>query len=185
MNEFNLKIESIKDCIDYFIQNNFSKEKVISCLSSSKKLNRAEKNIIFVYLYPRNLLDRELISRIIKYRGDNILGSLTPDLGEVTLLIEAYRTSQYSRYLKHLFHSFTVDNSNVFPIDGTEKRECGICGKKIVEYVEWNNNNLSKEYLAYGSENTGISLCLDCLIQLKTTHNILSEIEGNKFLPWG
>lgn len=189
--ENDINIESVKNCIDYFIKNESDKDFVLQCLSKSKKLNNLDKNLIYVYLFPRQLLDRELITRIEKYRNglSNSTGFLYPNYGEITLLIEAYRTQQYSRYIKHLFHSFIKeDGDNVFPINGEGEHECGLCGKRIFEFTNWTNNysinDNHKEFLSFGSSSTEISLCLDCLVQLKTAFNLLSNIEGVDFLDW-
>ena len=178
----------VKDCINYFKDR--SNEEVINSLKGSNKLNNDEKNLIYLYLFPRQLLDRELPGRILKNRGTNLNGFLEPNISEAGLIIEAYRTRQYGRYIKHLFHSFVEGNEQIFPVAGEEFHECGLCTKKIAEHDTWEKTckgtieESRKEFLAYGSSGTEITLCLDCLIQLKVAYDLLCEIEGPEFLDW-
>lgn len=185
MNSLKFYIDKLKDC---------DAHEVINSLRVNPVLSVEEKNLIYLYLFPRPLLDRQLPERIIAYRKNkNPQGSLQSDLGEIGLLVEAYRTEQYKRFMKHLFHSFT-DPEQLFPIAGLGQCECAICGKNMYEEGAWSDlcsrfeyNQLEKEkkeYLAFGSKNSGINLCLDCIIQLKETSILLEEIEPGYLLDW-
>lgn len=180
-----------KKFIDYLENNNISKEETLRLLTECNKLTSDEKNLIFLYRYPRNLMDKELPSRIIAYRqsiGLPSQGVLVPHLGETALLIEALRTPQYERFMKHLFIAF-CDPAKVSPVSGQEIDECPICGKKIYEHDIWNQTFQgtqeinSREFLSFGSSDSGIIMCLDCMIQLFNAFEILKNINSN-FLGW-
>lgn len=177
MEENKLKlIDSLKDCSSDFILNS---------LRLNNQLTSDEKNLIYLYLKPRPLLDMELPNRIQASRGDKILGFLEPNLKETTLIIEAYRCEQYNRYIKHLMYSF-LDPSIIHPVIGNNVCSCGICKKDIYEQTVWENtiSDPRKEKLAFRSDNTSISLCLNCLVQLKYSADILNKIEPG-FLRFG
>lgn len=180
----------IKDLIYLLI--NKSEKEAIDYLKSNNSLSSDEKNLIYFYLFPRPLLDKELSSRIMKYRGDsNLSGYLTPNLIETGLIMEAFRTKQYERYIKHLIYSFTNSNK-VFPLLGDDKCECGLCGKTIYKKDLWDklvneHNSIdeknNREYLAFGSEDSNITLCLDCLVQLNNASAYLEFIDPY-YLDW-
>ncbi len=161
---------------------------VIEALKASP-LSQAERNLVFIYFFPRPLLDRELPSRVINARkkAGNERGWIEINEGEVSLLVEAYKTSQYGRFMRHLLHSF-LDPSMIHPVSGTERGQCPICGKTIYHYDFWKdhaNEDVDKEYLAFGSNESGMELCLDCLIQLQGLDEILKELEGVNYLNAG
>ena len=166
---------------------------VIESLRTSS-LSIPEKNLVYLYLYPRPLLDKELPGRIQENRrrlqgGET--GWLVPEISEVALLIEAYRTQQYKRFIKHLLHTFTGHGveGNINPVQGYAQETCGLCGKRLFEWGAWNSevdkfkNTPSfperdkKEYLAFGGKGSNISLCLDCIVQLQEVNRILETIE--------
>ena len=165
---------------------NNDSHQIIEKLRTCNDLSIPEKNLIYLYFFPRPLLDMELPYRINEMRGNNQSGYLEPNLPEISLIIEAYRTEQYRRYIKHLFHSFT-NPIDIHPVDGFGKCNCGLCKKEIYELKSWNEicNRFSdnykekenKEYLSYGSTGSNISLCIDCIIQLNEAKNLLTEIE--------
>lgn len=169
-------MNKLKTIVDQLTNSGKSKEDIIKSLSENKVLSRSEKILLYRYLFPRPLLDRELPTRIIENRGESVNGYLTPELSEATLIIEAYRTPQYSRYIRHLMHSF-LDPNKIFPILGTKNdHECGICRKTITETGS-SNIDTSTETLAWGSEESDITLCINCLIQLKYANDILEVLE--------
>lgn len=164
---------------------------VLSILKGSTDLSTEEKNFIYLYLFPRPLLDMELPGRIMANRKSQSVGWLEPKLSEIALLVEAYKSEQYKRYIKHLIHSFR-DPSKLFPIDGDGQCNCGLCGKNLYEYGAWNTKCLQfpdspeitrKEYLAFTSESSNISLCKDCLVQLNSLHETLETLEPG-YLDW-
>ena len=138
-------------------------------------------------------MDMELPSRIMSYRGEeNQAGYLEPNVVETGLLLEAYRTRQYNRYIRHLLHSFH-DPELVFPMSGHDQCECGICKKSTWSYDEWkkiceqysdSGEENKKEFLAFGCDQSKITLCLPCLTQLLSLHQLLTILEGNKYLDW-
>lgn len=165
---------------------------VIESLRTSS-LSIPEKNLVYLYLYPRPLLDRELPGRIQenRVREQREVGWLEPEISEVALLIEAYRTQQYRRFIKHLLHTFTGEEAakNISPILGYAQDTCGLCGKRLFEWGAWESevdkfkNTPSfpererKEYLSFGGKGSNISLCLDCIVQLQEVNRILETIE--------
>ena len=183
MKPFKFYIDKLKNC---------EVHEAINLLRVEPDLSIEEKNLIYLYLFPRPLLDKQLPERVQANRGNQYQGYLQPNLGEVGLFIEAYRTEQYKRFMKHLFHSF-IDPMQLFPIAGNGQCECALCGKNLYENEAWSEMCLrfpqsgeqnKKEYLAFGSKNSNINLCLDCIVQLKEASIILEEIEPGYLLDW-
>lgn len=183
MNSLKFYIDRLKDC---------TVREAVGLLKVDQELSIEEKNLIYLYLFPRPLLDRQLPERVQSYRGKQSQGFLQPNLGEIGLLVEAYRTEQYKRFMKHLFHSFT-NPEHLYPVAGNGQCECALCGKNLYEEDVWNDmctrfpgsdEKNKKEYLAYGSKNSSINLCLDCIIQLKETSILLEELEPGYLLDW-
>lgn len=183
MNSLKFYIDRLKDCTVH---------EAVGLLKVDQELSIEEKNFIYLYLFPRPLLDRQLPERVQSYRGKQSQGFLQPNLGEIGLLVEAYRTEQYKRFMKHLFHSFT-NPEHLYPVAGNGQCECALCGKNLYEEDVWNDmctrfpgsdEKNKKEYLAYGSKNSSINLCLDCIIQLKETSILLEELEPGYLLDW-
>lgn len=184
-------MERIKHYIDLLSKTKPKKDKVIEYLAGCEDIGNDYKNLIYFYLFPRNLMDMELPSRIMSYRGEkNKVGYLEPNVEETGLLLEAYRTLQYNRFIRHLLHTYTKVNS-VFPQLGNDQCECGICRKRIWGYGEWDKickqypevgEQDRKEYLAFAAEGTKINMCLPCLVQLQTLHSLLQIIEGDNYL---
>lgn len=144
-----------KPFIDFIKNTNATKETALKLLKDETSLTPEEKNLIFLYCFPRPLLDGELMIRIQKYREKNNITnlSLLPDFNETGLLIEAGRTEQYSRFIKHLMYSFG-DVSKVAPVSYPYKSEtkeslespisknlktdnCAICGKDLFYLNDW------------------------------------------------
>lgn len=168
---------------------NLEKNQVLSFLTNNKDLTPEEKNLIYLYLFPRELSDKELPSRIQTVRN-HPSGSIQPSLIESILLIEAGKTPQYSRFIKHMLHSFTKVE-DIHCIEGSDIRECCVCGKEIYELTLW--KNFSKQYkteeeteklfLAYGSVSSDLPICIPCLINLRKSLEILNDIDPS-FLDW-
>lgn len=182
-----INLKEVKDIIEYL--KGMEHHQVLNYLKKYN-IDIPIKNLIYLYLFPRPLLDMELPYRIINQRksNGNQSGYLTPNISEISLIIEAYRTQQYRRFIKHLLHSFT-DPSNIFPVNGNGQCNCNLCGKGLYEFESWSSicsrfpedykEKKNKEFLAYGSLGSNLSLCVDCIIQLTETRIILNEIEPN------
>lgn len=169
---------------------NKSSHEVIEYLKNESSLGVNEKNLVYLYLFPRPLLDMELPKRIIDSRlsqGNSGVGFLEYNLIEIALLVEAYKTKQYERFMRHLFHTFTVPE-NISPINGYSKCECGLCKKQIFELGAWESEikkyknsdipeKTRKEYLAFGGIGSNLSLCIDCIIQLQGANEAIEDIE--------
>lgn len=179
----------IKDFIEYLKKNNIPKDDTLKLLKDNNNLSREEKNLIFAYCFPRQLLDRELPIRIKTYREKSGYSHLNIDPSEVALIIEAGQTEQYRRFIKHLMHSFD-NTSKIHPVTDpghTENPDCGICGRNDILFSEdweiYKDKDPQKEYLALGSTETGIIICKHCLIQLLASINIMNELDPS-YLDW-
>lgn len=184
---------NIKMYVDYLLSNNIKEDEGGKMIGECNKLSSDEKNLIYAYAYPRPLRDRELPSRVQNFRqqkGIPLIGSLTPT-AEAILIVEAARTEQYGKFIKHLIHAFS-DPSKIFPLEGTGETECPICGKILMEKTMWddilskdptNPEKDKREFLAFGSTESSITLCVDCLVQLIQAATLLEEIDP-EFLSW-
>lgn len=156
-------------------------------LNQGDKLSRGEKNTVFAYLCTKQLLDGELV-RQIQERRKAELGSIKGELQiseiDVPLLVNAFRSMQYGRYMKHLIHSFIESKPDeIYLIKSNEEYSCGICGKPIYGADALGDRGMEWEAIASGQ--TDIVLCPDCLLQLKALDSILREIEGKYYMSWG
>lgn len=183
-----LRVDVIKPYIDYLLREHVDNETAKNLLSQEDALCIDEKRFVYMYCYPRPLGDRELPARIRssrKKRGPNARsGFLEPDDLETSLIIEAGKTMQYERFIKHLMHSFS-DPQKICQITGTDVLECPICGKKVRELNIWDSTlDHTKEHLAYGSPTeTSIVLCVDCLVQLVNASDIIQVLDPG-YLDW-
>lgn len=185
---------SLKTYVDYLINNKVSAEEGAKLIGGCDKLSREEKNLIYAYTYPRALRDLELPSRVQEQRkklGLPLGGMLEPNLSEATLIVEAERTEQYGKFIRHLIHAFS-DPDKVFPISGTETDNCCICGKMTYGNDLWEDlikqnpespEKEKREYLSFGSKESSVTLCADCLIQLIYASSLLEEINP-EYLSW-
>lgn len=168
----------------------YTSEKVLRVLRDATDITPEEKNLIFFYLFPRPLSDKELPKRIIDSRGEKYWGNKDLNITETILIIEAGRTAQYERFIKHLTHAFS-DLSKVFPIDGSDICNCCLCGKEIYEATLWRSfsNQYKPEeleeklFLAYGSTETDQPICLPCMINLCKAVEIYKELDPG-FIDW-
>lgn len=174
----------MKTVIDY-ISKLKGKEpnEVLSILRDDLNLSSADKNLIYLYLFPRPLLDKELPFRIMGIREDP-KGKAEVNQNEVALILEAGRTEQYGRFIKHLFYSFK-DSNNIFPIKGSNIGNCCLCGKDVYEETLWRSfsNQYGEEeitnklFQAYGSIETDLPICLPCLLNLRQAIWLMEEID--------
>jgi hypothetical protein len=153
-----------------------------------KGLSRQEKSLIYSLAInqPIILKDGDLVKLIEEHRTAlrNMRGSLQEDLDEVSLIIKAWRSPQYKKYIKHMMISF-LNESLVFPVEGKFEDECGICHKPLYQYSNWkmrceNNPGFGeqnrKEYLSIGSRNSKNSICTNCLVQLGIAYDLLEYL---------
>lgn len=180
--------EKIKPFVDFLIREKTDKDKTVELLKNENSLTNEEKRLIYMYCFPRPLGDRELPDRVRKSRKqrgpDSRNGFLQPDDLETSLIIEAGKTMQYERFIKHLMHAFS-DPQKVYQISGTDILECPICGKRLRELNIWDSTlDHSREHLAFGSPTeTSIVLCMDCLIQLINASEIIQVLDPG-YLDW-
>lgn len=176
----------IKKVVSYINRyKSLNSEDVLGKLTNNTDLSQDEKNLIYLYLFPRPLKDRELPERFKQVRKTEG-GSIEVSIPECTIIIEAGRTEQYSRFIKHLFHSFS-DLNTVYPIEGSNICNCCLCGKEIYETTLWNsfrsqyggNENDEKLFQAFGSTESNLPICIPCLLNLSESIRIMKEIDPN------
>ena len=156
---------------------------VLNILSKEPNLSPEDKNLVYLYLFPRPLKDRELPFRIMGVRKDP-KGKAEVSQNEVALILEAGKTEQYGRFIKHLFYSFK-DPNNIFPIEVSNIGNCCLCGKEVYEETLWKSfsNQYGEEeitnklFQAYGSIESDLSICLPCLLNLKQAIWLMEEID--------
>lgn len=169
-------------------------KKVLGALKTLDELKPVEKNLIYTYLFPKPIMDRELPGIIINGRkssGCPERGSLVPNDLETLILLRAFQTRQYKKYMLHLLHSFVQDESGIYVEENQDEFRCGTCGKTLYGFTTWKilcdknpafGEQDRREYLAYGSRQSSQHICLDCLIQLQNLNRILEGIEGKHYL---
>ena len=177
----------IKPFIKYLKENNISQSEALGLLRGNTTLSGPEKNLIYAYCYPRPLRDYELPSRIQSYRASNNIDSCggPDDTQEVILLVEACQTEQYCRFMKHLMHAFG-NPDKLFPVAGNDEESCSICGKKIYEWDKWKElfpEDPGNHNLCYGSTDSEVVLCVDCLTRLVKAIGVMNDIDPG-FLDW-
>lgn len=178
----------IKPFIKYLKENKISEQEALVLLRDNKVLENSEKNLIYAYCYPRPLEDYGLPPRIQQYRTkrgtlpDGTIG----DPQEVIMIIEASQTEQYGRFIKHIMHAFG-NPEKIFPVAGAGEDTCAICGKNIYEFDKWteetNGTDEGRHKLCFGSVDSKIVLCIDCLQRLVEAIGIINDIDPG-FLDW-
>lgn len=156
---------------------------VLESLKINNELNQDEKNLIYLYLFPRPLLDKELPERFKQVRKSDG-GSVNISLPECTLIIEAGKTEQYGRFIKHLFHSFSNPDI-IYPIEGSDICNCCLCGKEIYESTLWESfrnqyggsEGEDKLFQAFGSTESNLPICIPCLLNLMESIKIMKQID--------
>jgi len=175
----------LSDYTNYLIKTGVSPTDGYKYLASDNYLSLEQKKLIYAYCYPRHLLDRELPNHVKNYLnqcGNSGKGWLTPDHGESCLFVEAFRSKQYGRFMKHLMHAF-LDPDKVNACGGTGEEYCPLCGKKLYLFDTWKGiNDPEQEELAIMSRESSVCLCKDCLVQLVNTNLLLEELEGENYL---
>lgn len=161
-------MKDLKKFIDYIKNSNIDKSKVLELLKNESSLENWEKNIIYVYCFPRQLLDRELPSRIQNNRIGRSINKI--DYPDIALIIEAGQTNQYKRFIQHLMHSF-YDFNTIYKTDMWEESFCPICGEPL---------NIDT---AFGSSQSSIVLCDHCLLQLQVAIQLMENIDPS-YLDW-
>ena len=174
----------ISKVVSYINQfRDLSSDKVLEKLSNNLELSQDEKNLIYLYLFPRPLRDKELPERFKQVRKTSG-GSIEISIPECTLIIEAGKTEQYGRFIKHLFHSYSKQET-IYPIEGSEICNCCLCGKEIYEATLWNSfksqyggaEGDERLFQAFGSTESNLPICIPCLLNLAESIRIMKEIE--------
>lgn len=160
------------------------KEEVIQRLNGlGDSLSPGEKNTVYTYLFPGNLLDGELAEQIKQYNGGGYRGEIGPNEIDLPLLVNAYGSRQYRGYIRHLLHSFIkVSQQELYLLESSDKAECGICKTDVYGTQA---SPPDKEHLAYGSQKSDVLLCPSCLYQLHVLDSLLKRLEGKDYLIWG
>ena len=108
---------NIKVAIDYIKERKLNEAQALEVLKQSTTLDQNEKNLVYVYCFPRPLPDYGLPDRVQDFRIKAGIGENGDDR-EIALLLEACQTEQYGRFMKHIMHAFE-NPENVHPIEGT------------------------------------------------------------------
>ena len=72
-------------------------------------LDSPEKDVARAYLWPRRFLDGDLQREIEKFRDRSNMANVSrvPEVKELCVLMEAYRSPQYNKLIKDLIRYFT------------------------------------------------------------------------------
>jgi hypothetical protein len=135
--------------------------------------------------HPRTLLDGDLQRLITEAKGTSgILGGHSVSLDQVQIIIEALRSKQYNGIIQTLFYTFSDD---IFPVrSNSRETKCALCGKDIMYWHEWLETVKecpglgefeNRNFLAYGTKYSKSCICLDCLVQLRATKELLDELD--------
>lgn len=178
--------ESLSVFTDYLLKNGIDQNKGTELIKGSQKINGREKLLVYSYCYPRKIGDYELPSIIANYRktrGVDLKGSLIKDAEEACILVEAYRSLQYGRFMRHLMHAFIEKPETISSVAGEGEDKCPICGKPVY-YVGSHDKSMDPEdeTLAFMSSESSVCMCKDCLLQLAYSAELISMIEGPDFL---
>jgi hypothetical protein len=178
--------ESLKVFTDYLLKNGIDQERGKELISSSQKIGDIEKLLVYSYCYPRKIGDYELPKIITDYRKTRDIdpkGLLTKNPEEACILVQAYRSLQYGRFMRHLMHAFIEKPETISSVAGEGEDKCPICGKQVY-YVESQNKSIdtNDETLAFMSSESSVCMCKDCLLQLAYSVEMISQIEGPDFL---
>jgi hypothetical protein len=179
----------IRPFIKYLKESKVSEQEALKLLKENKTLENSEKNLIYAYCYPRPLGDYGLPPRIQQYRTNHgtLPNGLSGDPQEVIMIVEASQTEQYGRFIKHVMHAFGKPEK-LYPVAGVGEDTCAICGKSIYEFDKWTsetdgNTDPERHKLCFGSPDSKIVLCVDCLQRLAEAIGIIDFIDPG-FLDW-
>ena len=171
-------MKNLKKYSDYLLSGKINKLEGIEYLKNQSELDNNDRLLIYSYCYPRHILDRELPLHIQNFRkksGNSGLGWLQPNFRESCILVEAFRTLQYGRFMRHLMHAF-LNPEKLSSCSGEGEDHCPICGKKIVYIDSWNSEiDKDSETLAIMSSESSVCLCKNCLIQLFMSKCLIDE----------
>jgi hypothetical protein len=134
---------------------------------------------------PRTMLEGDLQKYINIAKGTSgILGGHQVNWPQVQVLIEALRTKQYSTTIQTLLNTFSGE---VFPVRMSGHGvKCTVCSKDIMFWQEWSETVKAcpglgefenRNFLAYGTKTSRMCVCLDCLIQLRATRDLLYRLD--------
>ena len=120
---------------------------------------------------------------MLRDRIINMKGLLSKNPEEACILVEAYRSLQYGRFMRHLMHAFIEKPETISSVVGEGEDKCPICGKPVF-YVgsQDKNKDPNDETLAFISSESSVCMCKACLVQLAYSAELISMIEGSDFL---
>lgn len=178
--------ENLKVFTDYLLKNKIEQSKGDELILGSSKIGDIDKLLIHSYCYPRRIGDYELPKIIINYRktsGIDLKGLLTKNPEEACILVEAFRSLQYGRFMRHLMHAFIEKPETISSVKGEGEDKCPICGKTVYYIGSQDKSmDLEDETLAFMSSESSVCLCKDCLLQLAYSSELIASIEGPGFL---
>jgi len=175
-----MNIEDIKRFIKLVKDQNLDSVGAIELLKTSS-LTPIEKNIVYFYCFPRPLEDYGLPPRVQKHRLAT--GAVYGDETELPLIVEACRTEQYGRFMKHLMHAFG-NPENIHPVAGNETDTCCICGRELRQISLTDIGVVGDRHsFSYGSVDSTSNICLDCLGRLIEVMELMEKVDPS-FLNW-
>lgn len=177
---------NLKIFTDYLLKAKIDQGKGDELIYSSNKIGDLEKLLIHSYCYPRKIGDYELPKIISEYRethGIDPKGLLIKNPEEACILVEAYRSLQYGRFMRHLMHAFIEKPELISSVEGEGSDECAICGKTVYYFGSKDKEgDPEDETLAFMSKDSSVCLCKNCLLQLAYSFELIGQIEGKDFL---
>ena len=175
-----MNIEEIKKAIELIKDRNLNSTGAIELLKLTS-LTSTEKNVVYFYCFPRPLEDYGLPPRIQNHRLST--GAIYGDESEIALIVEACRTEQYGRFMKHLMHAFG-NPENIHPVAGNETDTCCICGRELRQISPTDTGVVGNRHsFSYGSVDSTSNICLDCLGRLIEVMELMEKVDPS-FLNW-
>jgi hypothetical protein len=189
------RFEKIRDLIQYYSGiPGIDGVKVRDDLYTRQDLGSFEKAIIYSHFWNNILRDGELVDMMTAGRSGYpeiaSKGSLAFFEPDIINLYTALHSEQYKRYIFHLLYAYR-DPNLIHQQDGLGQCKCDICGKQIYRNTSWLGiapsrpmEKYNKEYLAFFSEGSSTTVCLDCIAQLQYLTQLLQTIDPSCLTPF-
>jgi hypothetical protein len=137
--------------------------------------------ILYDYYTDEDIIlgDGDLLKLIESHRVGNIPREGISDMDpiEIHYLMKAWKSQQYHRFMCHILNRYTNPKniSKIHPIiiNEGDNIECGICWRSL--------DGKSSGNLAFTSENTGTTLCSNCMYQLFMFTQLMSLLDNKEF----
>lgn len=180
-----MDLKLTKFAIEYLQSQVLTEKEILEWLQQENRLNNDEKLLVYSYLRDKPVIhDREL---------PQLFSMANSDIDKLAILIGAWRSEQYHRYMLHLLISFVVNDKTIHYVSTDETGYCGITGKEVYGLKKWNDitakggddmitelNN--KDHLAITNSinnQTDQMLSKEGLIYLHNLYEFLNYIDPN------